>query len=107
MVTESNDNELRKLIFERDKVIVKFTAENCPVCKVMEPKYKLLSKEPNYSEVTFLRMSANENPVSSKEVKLKGTPFFATYRRGTLANCGIVATEEELRDMLQHLLQIN
>lgn len=107
MVIESNDNELRKLIFERYKVIVKFTDEACPVCKVMEPKYKHLSNEPQYEEIAFLRMSAKENPVSSREVKQKGTPFFATYNRGTLADCGIVANEAELRTMLQKLLQLN
>lgn len=107
MVTESNDNELRRLIFERNKVIVKFTDADCPVCKTMEPKYRKLSNAPDYSRIAFLRMSAKENPVSSREVKLKGTPFFATYNRGTLADCGIKATEEELREMLQKLLQLS
>ncbi|MCX2741971.1 thioredoxin family protein [Pontibacter anaerobius] len=107
MVLESNDNELRKLIFERDKVIVKFTDEACPICKVMQPKYKRISEEPMYQEIAFLRMNAKENPVSSREVKLKGTPFFATYNKGTLADCGIAATEEELREMLRMLLQLH
>ncbi|TPE45363.1 thioredoxin family protein [Pontibacter mangrovi] len=105
MIIESNDNELRKLIFEREKVIVKFTDETCPICKEMEPKYKGISEEPAYQTIAFLKMEARENPVSSREVKLKGTPFFATYSNGLLADCGIAATEAELRDMLQKLLQ--
>lgn len=107
MVTESNDDELRKLIFERNKVIVKFTDKDCPVCKLMEPKYRKISEEPVYQEISFLRMDAKENPVSSREVRMKGTPFFATYHNGTLADCGIAATEEELREMLQKLLQLS
>ncbi len=107
MVTESNDNELRKIIFERSKVIVKFTAKDCPVCKALEPKYRKISEEPVYQEISFLRMDAKENPVSSREVKLKGTPFFATYHNGTLTDCGIAATEEELREMLRRLLQLS
>jgi hypothetical protein len=52
-------------------------------------------------------MNASENPVSSKEVKLTGTPFFATYSNGTIRECGIVATEDGIRAMLLKLLQLN
>jgi thioredoxin 1 len=50
-------------------------------------------------------MDASENPVSSQEVKLTGTPFFATYLGGTIQECGIVDTEEGIRAMLVRLLQ--
>lgn len=107
MVKESNDNELRRVIFERDKVIVKFTDKDCPVCKVMRPKYNMLSDEPAFKDIYFMRMSAHENPVSSQEVKLTGTPFFATYHKGMLIDCGILSTEEGLREMLQKLLLLS
>lgn len=103
-ILESNDTELRKLIFEKERVIVKFTDEACPVCKELSPTFRQLSQEPRYQPITFVRMHAKENPVSSKEVKMTGTPFFATYRKGTLADCGVVATADGLRDMLQKLL---
>ena len=103
-ILESNDNELRKLIFEKDKVIVKFTDDECPVCRVLAPKFENLATSPAYQHVTFVRMNARENPVSRKEVKMTGTPFFAIYSNGTLKDCGIVATEAALRDMLQQLL---
>ncbi|QCR24269.1 thioredoxin family protein [Pontibacter sp. SGAir0037] len=103
-ILESNDKELRQLIFQKPKVIVKFTDENCPICKQLHPKFNLLSTAPEYEGITFVRMNAKENPVSSKEVKLTGTPFFAIYREGKLVDCGIAATEQELRKMLQALL---
>ncbi|MCC9166424.1 thioredoxin family protein [Pontibacter harenae] len=103
-IIESNDNELRKLIFAKEKVIVKFTDKDCPICKVLSPIFNRFSADPTYEAITFVRMSAKENPVSSKEVKMSGTPFFAIYKKGTLQDCGIVATEEGLRNMLQKLL---
>ena len=106
-VTDITDEQLRQLIFEKEKVIVKFTAAGCPVCQRLSPLFRHLSTEPQYEAVTFVRMNASENPVSSKEVKLTGTPFFATYSNGTIRECGIVATEDGIRAMLLKLLQLN
>lgn len=44
-------------------------------------------------------------PVYSQEVKLTGTPSFATYRKGTIQEYGIVGSEEGIRAMLRQLLQ--
>lgn len=104
-VTDINDNQLRQLIFDQERVIVKFTDAACPVCKELFPSFRKLSTEPQYRDITFVRMHASENPVSSQEVKLTGTPFFATYRKGTIQECGVVGSEEGIRAMLQQLLQ--
>ncbi len=104
-VTDINDDTLRQLIFEKERVIVKFTDPACPVCKQLSPSFRKLSNDPQYETISFMRMSASENPVSSQEVKLTGTPFFATYLGGTIQECGIVDTEEGIRAMLMRLLQ--
>lgn len=102
-VIESNDKGLRQLIFEKEKVIVKYVDEACRVCEKLAPSFSRFSSSPAYSNVTFVRMHASENPVSSKEVKLTGTPFFATYCNGTLRECGVVATEGEIKSLLDKL----
>ncbi|ARS36789.1 thioredoxin family protein [Pontibacter actiniarum] len=102
-ITESNDEELRRLIFEKERVIVKFVDDTCPVCKALAPTFAQLSADPAYSDITFVRMSATENPVSSKEVRMTGTPFFAIYRSATLVDCGIVSTEDGIRELLLRL----
>lgn len=103
-ILESNDNELRRLIFEKDSVIVKFIDEDCPICKALAPAFQDFASQPAYQSITFVRMNAKENPVSSKEVKMSGTPFFATYKNSKLKYCGTVSTEEGLRNMLDQLL---
>ncbi|GHA66286.1 thioredoxin family protein [Pontibacter akesuensis] len=102
-ITESNDNDLRRLIFEKEKVVVKFVEEACPVCKTLAPAFARFSADPTFSDITFVRMNASENPVSSKEVKMTGTPFFAIYRNGTLVDCGIISTEAGLEELLLRL----
>ncbi len=102
-ILESNDNQLRKLIFENDNVIVKYTDEDCAICKLLYPSFTKFAAEPDFEHILFLRMNAKENPVSRKEVKMTGTPFFATFRKGTLLDCGIVSTEEGIKNMLLKL----
>lgn len=102
-IVEAIDEDLRQLIFEKDKVIVKFVDEACAVCKQLAPSFTRFSVSPTYSDITFVRMHASENPVSSQEVKLTGTPFFASYRGGTLRECGVVATEDEIKTLLDKL----
>lgn len=102
-ILESNDAQLRKLIFDKDRVIVKFTDEACAICKLLAPSFTKFATDPAFKDVFFVRMNAKENPVSSKEVKMTGTPFFATFRKGTLLDCGIVSTEEGIKDMLLKL----
>ena len=102
-IVEAIDEDLRQLIFEKEKVIVKFVDEACAVCKQLAPSFTRFATNPMYSDVTFVRMHASENPVSSQEVKLTGTPFFATYRDGTLRECGVVATEDEIKTLLDKL----
>ena len=106
-VTSIDDNKLRQLIFDDERVIVKFTDPACPICKILSPLFLKLSSEPQFQDITFVRMSANENPVSNQEVKLTGTPFFASYLKGTIQECGIVDTEDGIRAMLERLLQPN
>src|SRR6478736_610040 len=102
-VHDTNDAELRTLIFDYKKVIVKFTKEQCTVCERMAHIFSQLSNNPEYQNILFLRMDAAENPVSSQEVKLSGTPFFATYHKGMLPQCSLVSDKEGLVIMLNAL----
>jgi hypothetical protein len=102
-VKQTTDNELRSLIFENPRVIVKFTKTDCPVCERMGKVYLKLSEQPRFSNIIFMLMDASENPVSSQEVQLTGTPFFATYKNNVLATCKLVADEKELEELLIEL----
>lgn len=102
-IIESDDTHLRQLIFEKDRVIVKFVDETCPVCQSLAPTFEKFAADPVYSTVTFVRMHASQNPVSSQKVRLTGTPFFAIYQRGTIMECGLLSTEDEIAQMLKKL----
>lgn len=103
-IRESNDDELRRLIHSHDRVIVKFVDEQCEVCKTLAPTFAVMAKSEKYKGILFLRIDAKENPVSSKEVSLSGTPFFAVYKKGRLIECGLLEDEQGIHAMLDKLL---
>lgn len=103
-IIEATDNELRTIIFEYPRVIVKFIADDCPVCEELSPYYKRCAQNQRYEEITFVLMNAAENPVSSKEVALSGTPFFAAYKGSVLIYCSLISTEEGVENALKRLL---
>ena len=106
-VHETNDAQLPNFICKHAQVIVKFTAEDCPVCKELAPAYQELSEQERYRDIIFLKLDAEENPVTSKEVKQNGTPFIATYRNGVLKNYKLVSGENDIVIMLDELVNWN
>ncbi|MBB6611704.1 thioredoxin family protein [Pontibacter sp. Tf4] len=104
-IHNATDADLRQLLYKHDLVIVKFTDKECKVCKALAPSFEALARQTAYNEVLFLRMDANENPVSRKEVKVSSTPFIATYHKAVLLDCGLVSTREEITRMLTRLLE--
>jgi thioredoxin 1 len=103
-IIEATDNELRTIIFDYPRVIVKFILEDCPVCKQLSSFYYDCAQNRKYAEITFILMNASENPVSSQEVALTGTPFFAVYKGSVLIYCSLISTEEGVENVLQKLL---
>lgn len=100
-IIEATDDDLRTIIFDYPRVIVMFISEDCPICKELKPYYQDCAGNPKYQHVAFVRMDAHANPVSSREVALSGTPFFAAYRGGILVYCSLISTEEGMESVLK------
>jgi len=60
-ILESNDNQLRKLIFENNTVIVKFTDEDCKVCKALAPSFAKFAADPAFKHILFVRMNEGKS----------------------------------------------
>ena len=103
-IYNATDADLRQLVFQKKHVIVKFIDHNCEICKALAPSFEALAKHDRYTDVLFLKMDANENPVSRKEVQFNSAPFIATYKNGVLRDCGLVNSEEEITNLLEQLM---
>ena len=104
-IHETNDAGLPNYICRHTQVIVKFTGEDCPVCKELSPVYRELSEQERYRNIIFLRLDAEENPITSREVKQNGTPFMVAYRNGTLVSHKLANQKEDIVNMLEKLLE--
>lgn len=102
-VIESNDEGLRKLIHERLKVMVKFTADDCPVCKLLAPGFRKFAEDDKYLSILFLRLDCEENPVAKQMMAERSAPFFVSYCQGRILECDTRETEAGMQAQLDRL----
>ena len=101
---KATDAELRSLIFDNKRVLVKFVDENCSICKALAPSVTSLSEQERYRHIVFLQIEAATNPVSAKEVHFTKAPFFAGYVDGMLTECGVKTTKKGVIEILEKIL---
>jgi thiol-disulfide isomerase/thioredoxin len=102
-IIQSTDQQLRKLGLNDKFTIVFYDNENCSYCKRLIDPYIELSERPEYHEISFLRISAEENPVARAEVDLKRMPFLSIYKQGLLIDCGCVRSVNGIIRFLEKL----
>ncbi len=78
-IVVATDNDFNGAIASNDKVVVKYFANWCGSCKLFSPKYKRLSNDERFSDVTFLDVNAEENPEARKVAEVNSLPFFAVF----------------------------
>lgn len=83
---------------------MKFVDANCTICRELAPHLRTLANDPRFAHVLFLRIDAQENPVSAKEVPFTKAPFMAAYRVGRLVHCETVFTADRIEDILTEYL---
>ncbi len=101
-VLDVSDAEFSEII-NKEKVIVKYYASWCGVCKMFAPKYKRLSNDPQYSDVTFLEVLAEKNPKARIAAGVVSLPFIATFEKGKLLETVSSNKEEETVTLLENL----
>ncbi|WP_142604797.1 thioredoxin family protein [Solitalea koreensis] len=102
-VIVSTDQDFKKILSEKNKVVVKYYADWCGSCKLFSPKYKRISNDENNSEVTFLDVNAEENELARKMAAVDNLPFFATFLNGEFLESTATSKEEVVVKMIENL----
>lgn len=97
------DQDFESIIAKNDKVVVKFFASWCGSCKLFSPKFKRVSSEEAYSNVTFIEVDAEENEKTRKLAGVDNLPFLATFKNGVLLEGTPSSKEEKLKELLDRL----
>jgi len=98
-----NDSNFNEQLNSNNKVIVKYFADWCGSCKLFAPKYKRLSNDERFSNITFLDINAEENENARKLANVDNLPFFAIFENGTLVEGSATSKEEAVVAMLEKL----
>lgn len=99
----ANDENLREHIHENSCVFVTYMSPTCGICESLMPSIRLLSQKPQYENIVFIEIDADENPVAKLEMHEKQLPFVNTYKKGLLIECDTVSTEYDVMKKLAKL----
>jgi thioredoxin 1 len=102
MLLELQEDTLKKVITENEKVIVQFSASWCGNCKIMKPKFKKMAAE--NENIAFVIVDAENSPESRKLANVSNLPTFATFVNGKLANEVQTNKTEVLSDLLKEII---
>ncbi len=93
-VTKADDSQIKDIIANNEKVVVKYYADWCGNCRLFAPKFKRISDNEQYAGITFLDVNAEHSPEARKMAGVTNLPYFAIFRNGELQE-GIAASKEE------------
>ena len=100
VVTDEDFNEQISL---NDKVVVKYYADWCGSCKLFAPKFKRLSNDPRFEDVSFLDVNAEKNPEARRKAGVTNLPYFAIFKSGELVEAVSSSKEEAVVELLEKL----
>eukprot|EP01137_Pigoraptor_chileana_P001183 Opistho-2@38440 len=84
MLIELNEDTLQNVVNTNNKVVVQFSASWCGNCRIMKPKFKVLSSQ--NEDIAFVLVDAENSPESRKLANVSNLPTFATFVDGKLVN---------------------
>lgn len=100
VVTDGNFDEK---LAGNEKVVVKYYADWCGSCRLFTPKYKRLSADQRFVEVSFLEVNAELNPGARKAAGVTNLPFFAIFKNGRLIDGFSGSREEAVVELISKL----
>jgi len=99
-VKNITDVNFQKELNNSEKVVVKYFADWCGSCRLFAPKYKRLSEDERFTDISFLEVNAEENEIARKAANVDNLPFFAIFKNGVLVEGSAMAKEEAFIDLL-------
>lgn len=100
VVTDDNFNTK---INNGEKIIVKYFAGWCGSCRLFSPKFKRLSNDVRFSDISFVDIDAEKNPEARKAAGVTNLPFFAAFKNGKLVDTVATSKEEGVLELLEKL----
>ncbi|MEM1000540.1 MAG: thioredoxin family protein [Bacteroidota bacterium] len=98
MLVELKEDNLEEIVQNESTVIVQYSAGWCGNCRIMKPKFKKLANE--LTDIYFVFVDAEKNPMSRKLAKVDNLPTFATFQGGSFVSQVQTNKFEALKDLV-------
>lgn len=100
-----NENQLELLVQNEEKVVVKFFADWCGVCKAFAPEFERMVQDASYEDFKVVEINAPENPKARLMAGVYSLPFFASFYKGELIGKCPSADKAQVKELLNNLIQ--
>lgn len=102
-VIVATDNDFNEVLNTNKKVVVKYFADWCGNCRLFSPKFKRMSDDEAFANVTFVDVNAETSPEARKLANVSNLPFFAVFQDGQLVDSVAASKEEAIRELIHKL----
>jgi thiol-disulfide isomerase/thioredoxin len=102
-VEKITDQSWEENVSNKENVIIKYYADWCGSCKLFAPKFKRLSNDEKYADVSFLEVNAEENEIARAAAGVDNLPFFAIFKNGKLVEGTATSKEDVVVSLIEKL----
>jgi thiol-disulfide isomerase/thioredoxin len=103
MVHKTNDSGLQEYLKSHPKIVIKFYANWCGVCRLFASKFTKDSNKNGNEKLLFLEINAEENPWARNFVSFSNLPFLSIVSNGQVIEASSTSKIEYLESMIERL----
>lgn len=104
---EVNDKEITKVLQRHERVVVKYFADWCGMCRILTPRLARISLDAKYETIHFISLNTEHNPITRHQNKIKALPTVQAFYQGELIQATTSIKEDDLTALLNALLKMN
>ena len=88
-------------IKSQPRLLIRFHASWCGVCKLLAPHVTKLKDDPAYADVTFIDVDVEESMDVKQAFKINDLPYFAGFKDGALIEEFATAKKDRVTELVQ------
>ena len=97
------DSEFLSELSVQNNIVVKYFTDWCGSCRLFRPKFIKLSEDKQYSNVRFLDVNAEDNPIARKMANITHFPAFAIFKNGVFISSFTTTNEDLVIELIKKL----
>ena len=88
-------------IKSQPRLVIRFHASWCGVCKLLAPHVNRLKEDPAFADVVFINVDVEEHLDVKEAFKINDLPYFAGFKDGKLIEEFSTAKKDKVTELAQ------